>query len=87
MWQSNGANAVSGDLTYPVVLEPQPEGGFTVTVPALPEVVTEGDSEEEALRMAREAIEFALEVRRDRGEEIPEPMPAILRHVVVEAVA
>jgi hypothetical protein len=35
-------------LTYTVVLEPQGEGGFTVVVPALPEVVTEG----EALRMA-----------------------------------
>lgn len=75
------------DLTYPVVLEPQPDGGFTVTVPALPEVVTEGDTEEEALRMAREAIELALEVRRERGDEIPEPMPAFLRHIKVEVAA
>ena len=30
--------------SYAIILEPQPEGGFTVTVPALPEIVTEGDT-------------------------------------------
>ena len=33
---------MTAELTYTVVLEPQPEGGYTVTVPALPEVVTQG---------------------------------------------
>jgi antitoxin HicB len=78
---------MSTDLTYAVVLEPQPEGGFTVTVPALPEVVTEGDTEKEALEMAREAIELALEVRVEQGEEIPDPMPTVLRHVTVAVAA
>ena len=59
-------------LTYSVVLEPQPEGGFSVLVPALPEVVTEGDTEEDALRMAEEAIRLALDYRRDNGLDIPE---------------
>lgn len=40
-------------------------------VPALPEVVTEGDTEEEALAMAKDAIEVVLESRRERGELIP----------------
>jgi antitoxin HicB len=75
------------NLTYSVVLEPQPEGGFTVTVPALPEVVTQGETEQEALEMAREAIELALEVRIERGEEVPEPMATMLRHVTVAAAA
>ena len=35
--------------SFSVILEPQPSGGFTVLVPALPEVVTEGDTEQEAL--------------------------------------
>jgi antitoxin HicB len=52
---------------YSVVLEPQEDGGFTVLVPALPEVVTEGDSEEEALANAEEAIRAVLEYRRDNG--------------------
>jgi antitoxin HicB len=57
--------------TYSIVLEPMEEGGFLVHVPALPEVVTGGDTEDEALAMAREAIELVLESRRERGEEIP----------------
>jgi antitoxin HicB len=57
--------------TYSIVLEPMEEGGFLVHVPALPDVVTSGDTEEEALAMAREAIELVLESRRERGEEIP----------------
>ncbi len=56
---------------FTVVLEPQEEGGFTVLVPALPEVVTEGDTREEALEMAREAITAVLSFRRDHGIPIP----------------
>ena len=40
---------MSQSLSFSVILEPQEDGGFTVLVPALPEVVTEGDTEEEAL--------------------------------------
>ena len=56
---------------YAVILEPAEEGGFVVHVPALPEVVTEGDTEAEALAMAKEAIELALELRLAEGEPIP----------------
>jgi len=78
---------VSTSITYAVVLEPQPEGGFTVTVPALPEVVSEGDTEDEALSMVREAIEVAIEVRRERGEDVPPPATTLLRHVSVAVAA
>jgi len=70
-------------LTYTVVLEPQPEGGFTVLVPALPEVVTEGETEEEALRMAIEAIELALDYRRDNGLDIPKDAAPKVKKVAV----
>ena len=56
---------MSGQSDFTVVLEPQPEGGFTVSVPALPEVVTEGDSEAEAMAMAEDAIRAVLAYRRD----------------------
>lgn len=59
------------DLTYTVVLEPADEGGYTVTVPAMPAVVTEGDTYEEAVEMAREAIGLYLEVMTDAGRPIP----------------
>jgi antitoxin HicB len=62
---------VETSRTYTVILEPAEEGGFVVHVPALPEVVTEGDSEADALAMAKEAIELALEARIAEGEEIP----------------
>jgi len=45
---------------FSVVLEPQEGGGFTALVPALPEVVTEGKTKEEALAMAEEAISRLL---------------------------
>ena len=54
-----------------VVLEPQPEGGCTVSVPALPEVVTEGETEAEAVAMAAEAIRAVLDYRRGHGIDIP----------------
>ena len=55
------------NYSFSVVLEPQPDGGFSVLVPALPEVVTEGDDEQEALNNAQEAIRAILEYRRDKG--------------------
>ena len=48
------------DFSFSVILEPQEDGGFTVLVPALPEVVTEGDTEQEALANAAEAISAIL---------------------------
>ena len=56
---------------YDVVLIPQPEGGFVVSVPDLPSVATEGDTVEEALTMAKEAIEGYLATMREEGWEIP----------------
>jgi predicted RNase H-like HicB family nuclease len=60
-----------GTLTYRVLLKREPEGGYTVTVPSLPGCVTYGDTIEEAVDMAREAIELYLESLREHGEEIP----------------
>ena len=48
-----------------VVLEPSDEGGFTVTVPALPGCISEGDTREEAIRNIREAIDLYLESVED----------------------
>jgi antitoxin HicB len=69
--------------TFTVVLQPEPEGGFTVLVPALPEVVTYGEDETEALAMAKEAIELAIEHRASLGEDIPSSEAAPTREVTV----
>ena len=60
-------------MKFKVVLEPSDEGGFTVHVPALPGCVSEGDTEDEALRNIKEAIELYLEPAQDeviRGEKL-----------------
>ena len=73
-------------LEYTVILEPQPEGGFTVLVPALPEVVTEGETEDEALRMAAEAVRLALDYRKENGLEIPkDSAPRVKKIAVADA--
>jgi antitoxin HicB len=55
----------------PLVLSPQPEGGYTVTSPVLPELVTEGDSLEEAMENVRDALQAALETYQDLGKPLP----------------
>jgi len=58
-------------LTYTVELEPQKEGGYTVTVPALPGCISEGDTLEEALENIKDAIEGYLKVLAKHGRKIP----------------
>ncbi len=59
----------------PLVLSPQPEGGYTVTSPVLPELVTEGGTAEEAIENARDALAAVIEIYEDLGK----PLPANLR--------
>jgi antitoxin HicB len=56
----------------PLRLEPQPEGGFTVTSPALRGLVTEGETVAEALAHAAEALELVLEDYEAEGMSLPE---------------
>lgn len=58
--------------TYTVIFEPAEEGGFVVSVPALPGCVTQGETYEEALMMAQDAIEGFLVALVKAGEPIPE---------------
>jgi antitoxin HicB len=69
---------------YTVVFEPAEEGGYVVTVPALPGLITEGDTLEEARAMAKDAIRGYLESLIKHGEEIPiETGVATLERVAV----
>jgi len=79
--------AVDSKRTFAVVLRPEPEGGFTVRVPALPEIVTYGADETEALAMAKEAIELSLEYRLSQGEDLPPDEPARMLQVTVDVPA
>lgn len=58
--------------SYTIILHPDPdEGGYTVTVPALPGCVTQGETLEEAIAMAKDAIRLYVESFRADGEVIP----------------
>jgi antitoxin HicB len=55
----------------PLILAPQPEGGFTVTSPLLPELITEGDTVEDALANVKDAFEAVVEAYEDLGRPLP----------------
>jgi antitoxin HicB len=73
------------EYSFTILLEPE-DGVFNVRVPALPEVLTFGATEAEALAMAADAIQLALAWRRDHGESIPTGEP-MLRKVRVTLAA
>ena len=58
--------------TYRILLTPEDEGGFSVSVPALPGCFTQGETIEEAIEMAKEAISLYIEVLEEEGSSIPD---------------
>ncbi len=58
-------------MKYTVILEPQKEGGYTVTVPALPGCISEGDTMDEAIENIRDAIAGYIASLRKHGDPIP----------------
>ncbi len=59
------------DYKIPLLLTPQAEGGYTVTSPLLPELVTEGDSMSEALDNVKDALAAVIELYQDLGQRLP----------------
>ena len=73
---------------FTVHVEPAEEGGFLVTVPALPGCVTEGDTYEQAITNAHEAIEGFVEALILVGENVPiEPAPLHAMNALVQIEA
>jgi antitoxin HicB len=58
---------------YPVILQAQPEGGFVVTFPNVPEAITQGEDKDEALLYAVDALETALSFYVDARKPLPVP--------------
>jgi antitoxin HicB len=73
---------MANKLAYkiPLVFEPQPEGGYTVTCPILPELITEGDTIPEALVNVRDALAAILEAYAD----LKRPLPPVLERVALD---
>lgn len=78
---------MSEKRTFAVVLEPEDEGGFTVRVPAFPEIVTYGKDQAEALVMAKDAIDLVIADGAARGEPLPNDEPSRIREVTVTLAA
>jgi len=75
------------NLQYRILLRKEPEGGYTVTVPSLPGCVTYGETVDEAIAMAREAVEVYVESLRKRGEEVPTEEGLLEYRLTIEAHA
>lgn len=58
--------------TFKIHLHKEDEGGYMVIVPTLPGCITYGESVDDAIAMAKEAIELYIEELKDRGELIPD---------------
>lgn len=72
------------EYQYTIILHPDEEGGYTVTVPSLPGCVTQGETIEEAIAMAKDAIRLFVETLLSEGESVPEEREhpqAIIVHV------
>jgi antitoxin HicB len=74
-------------LNYRILLRKEPEGGYTVMVPLLPGCVTYGETIEEAIDMAKEAIELYIESLKEHGEIIPTEEGVLEYTLTVEAHA
>jgi len=59
----------------PLVLEPQPEGGYVVTCPLIPELISEGETVQEAIQNANDALSAIVEALK----ELKRPLPPALQ--------
>ena len=75
--------AMAEPREYEIVLQPEAEGGFSVSVPDLPGCHTQGETREEALAMAKDAIEGYLETLAQEG--MPLPKPATIERITIGA--
>jgi predicted RNase H-like HicB family nuclease len=74
-------------LRYKIQIRPETDGTYTVIVPSLPGCLTFGNTIEEAIEMAKEAIEVYIESLVARGKKIPVDEDKIEATVTVEANA
>ncbi len=63
------------EVKYTVLIEKNEEGGYTVIVPSLPGCITQGDTWQEAMANAREAIVGYIEALKDIGKPVPVELP------------
>ena len=60
------------DYKVPLIMTPQPEGGYTVTSPVLPELITEGDTICDTLENVGDALAAVIELYAELGRSLPQ---------------
>ena len=73
-------------MKFTVILEPEPDGGYSVICPAIPGCVSQGESLDEALANIREAILLCLEVRREDQVPLPVETPEVITREIRECL-
>ncbi|HLC49647.1 MAG TPA: type II toxin-antitoxin system HicB family antitoxin [Candidatus Andersenbacteria bacterium] len=68
---------------YTVYFDPQPDGGFNVVVPAIPEICTFGENLVRAREMAEDAIRCYIESAQKHGERIPRDIEATKEKITI----
>jgi predicted RNase H-like HicB family nuclease len=68
-------------LTYRIILTQEPEGGYTLNIPALPGCITYGNNINYAIEMAKEAIEEYLEVLEDLNKKARTKLSRLSNHL------
>ena len=71
------------NLRYNILLRPEPEGGFTVFVPALPGCITYGRNLSDAQKMAKDAVSGYLASLRKHGEPIPSDSESFMTSIEI----
>ncbi|MCD5412093.1 MAG: type II toxin-antitoxin system HicB family antitoxin [Thermodesulfovibrionales bacterium] len=61
----------------PLILEPQPEGGYTITCPILPDLITEADNLNEVIPNVADALTALIEAYEDLNKPLPEVLQEI----------
>ena len=81
------------DFAYPARLTSEPEGGYLVTFPDLPDALTQGEDREDAIAMAADCLAETIAARIAERADIPAPSPvkrgqvrvAVPAHVALKA--
>ena len=71
----------------PLNLESQPEGGYTVTSPVLPELITEGNTVEEVLENIQDCFAVVLDIYEDMDRSLPMGLVDVNRDVPVTSAS
>ncbi len=67
----------------PLVLEPQPEGGYTITCPLIPSLITEADNLEEVIPNVSDSLAALIEAYEDLNKPLPPALQPLIPNITL----